>query len=266
MLVKSLKRSLALRIQVKLLDGVVLLIKQAFHINPSWLSDSQPQSSLVLKCLYLPRLNLETICFHSLFFLERFVHSHRVIEGLDVVFTAFFEVYDYFAKILWLLGLTTNRHCLIDHFQRLRHLWNVHTFQRCGVFSAEIFLFPHVQILCCWLIVVHHRIMRFLNFLVHFKTSKNILKLSLVAELDGRIWSDQKQAWITNCLRRGQEFAFFLDKFAIINPRGFWLLVFNAFNHLVEVKGNGKFLSAVSISINNEMVTLLVFSPDATPF
>jgi hypothetical protein len=118
--------------------------------------------------------------------------------------------------------------------------------------------------LYCRLIVERYRIMRFLNFLVHFKTSKNVLELFFVAELNHRILFHQKQTWVTNCLGRGQEFAFFFDEFAIFNPWGSWLFVIDTFNHLIKIERNGEFLSTVSISIYDKVIALLVFSPDAT--
>jgi hypothetical protein len=95
-------------------------------------------------------------------------------------------------------------------------------------------------------------------------SSEHVLKLIVVEKFAARaIVADVDKSWVSHRLWRGQELALILDVLTVFDPRGAWLLVFNALDHLVKIEGNRHLFDCVSVAVGYKVVSFLVFGPDS---
>ena len=67
-----------------------------------------------------------------------------------------------------------------------------------------------------------------------------------------------------DCLGRWQELALVLNELTIANSRGVRLFVLDSLYHLVQVKGDRKLFSRITVGINNEEITFFILCPESS--
>ena len=122
----------------------------------------------------------------------------------------------------------------------------------------------HEEVARSSLVILCHLLVADEHVLVLLVAHEEVLELLSVDVLRHTIALHQEETWVSDCLRGRQELALILDILTVFDAWRGWLLIVDAFDHLVQIERDRELLCGVTISIDDEVVTLLILRPDAT--